>query len=220
MQRQQAATQQQYLELLRHIVTVGVPPPPSILTPALQSSGPQSQGQLSFQFTFSQQQVPQTFQSPSYTPIQTGFTPPTQPRPHLLSSTPFTDLSATYSELTGQPTPSYTTVETTSGMLASETAFPLVLGAGTIETLPSSVASTDPPTLGVFQAQVTVTAPIVATTLSVPAPALQTQTASLPCLSTEGQSDSLESKEDTSQFVITPRSSAPDTTASVPPSDP
>jgi hypothetical protein len=61
MQRQQAATQQQYLELLRHLVTVGVPPPPSVLTPALQSSGPQSQGQPSFQFTSPQQQVPQTF---------------------------------------------------------------------------------------------------------------------------------------------------------------
>jgi hypothetical protein len=60
MQRQQAATQQQYLELLRHLVTVGVPPPPSVLTPALQSSG-QSQGQPSFQFTSPQQQVPQTF---------------------------------------------------------------------------------------------------------------------------------------------------------------
>jgi hypothetical protein len=85
-----------------------------------------------------------------------------------------------------------------------------------------------------------VTAPIVATTPSVPAPALQTQTASLPRLSTEGQPDSseseedtslprlsiegqpdsLESEKDTSQFVITPRSSAPDTIASVPPSDP
>jgi hypothetical protein len=64
------------------------------------------------------------------------------------------------------------------------------------------------------------TAPIVATTSSVHAPALQTQTASLPCVSTEGQPDSSESEEDTSQFVITPRSSAPDTTASVPPSDP
>jgi glutamate-1-semialdehyde aminotransferase len=50
-QRQQAATQQQYLELLRHLVTVGVPLPPSVLTPALQSSGLQSQGpQPSFQF--------------------------------------------------------------------------------------------------------------------------------------------------------------------------
>jgi hypothetical protein len=81
-------------------------------------------------------------------------------------------LSASYSELTGQPTPSHTTVVTTSGMSASETAFPPVSGAGTTETVPSSVASIDPPTLGVFQAQATVTAPIVATTPSVPAPAL------------------------------------------------
>jgi hypothetical protein len=95
-----------------------------------------------------------------------------------------------------------------------------VTGAATTDTLPSSVASTDPPTLGVFQAQATVTDPIVASTPSVAAPPLQTQTASLPHPSTEGQPDSLESEEDTSQFVITPRSSAPDTTASVPPSDP
>jgi hypothetical protein len=142
--------------------------------------------------------VPQTFQSPSFTPIQTGFTPPAQPRPHLLSGAPFTDLSATYSELIGQPTPSYTTFVTTSGMSASKTAFPLVSGAGTTETLPSSVASIDPPTLGVFQAQAIVIPPIVATTPSVPAPVLQTQTASLPCLSLEGQPDSSESEEDTS----------------------
>jgi hypothetical protein len=71
-------------------------------------------------------------------------------------------------------------------MSASEPAFPPVSGAGTTETLPSSVASTDPPTLGVFQAQATVTAPIVATTPSVAAPALQTQTDSLPRPSSEG----------------------------------
>jgi hypothetical protein len=59
-------------------------------------------------------------------------------------------------------------------------------GTRTTETVPSSVASTDPPTVGAFQAQVTETAPIVATTSSVPAPALQTQTALLPRLSTEG----------------------------------
>jgi hypothetical protein len=105
-------------------------------------------------------------------------------------------------------------------MSASETTALPVSEATTTETLPSSVASTDPPTLGVFQAQATVTAPIVATTPSVAAPALQTHTASLPRLSTEGQPDSSESEEDTSQFMITPRSSAPDTTASVPPSDP
>jgi hypothetical protein len=67
---------------------------------------------------------------------------------------------------------------------------------------------------------VTETAPIVATTSSVSAPALQTQTASLPRVSTEGQPNSSESEEDTSQFVLTPRSSAPDRTASIPPSDP
>jgi hypothetical protein len=82
-------------------------------------------------------------------------------------------------------------------MSASETAELLVSGAATIETVPSSVASIDPPTLGVFQAQATVTAPIVATTHSVVAPALQTQTVSLPRLSTEGQPDSSESEEDT-----------------------
>jgi hypothetical protein len=83
-------------------------------------------------------------------------------------------------------------------MSASKTVVLLVLGARTIETVSSSVTSTDPPTLGIFQAQVTETAPIVATTSSVPAPALYTQTASLPRLSTEGQPDSSESKEDTS----------------------
>jgi hypothetical protein len=149
-----------------------------------------------------------------------GFTPPAQPRPHLLLGTPFTDLSASYSELTGQPTPSHTTVVTSSGMSVFETVILPVSGAGTTEIVPSSVASTDPPTLGIFQAQVTDTVPIVATTSLVPAHALQTHTASLPHPSTEGQPDSSESEEDTSQFVITPRSSAPDSITSVPPSDP
>jgi hypothetical protein len=105
-------------------------------------------------------------------------------------------------------------------MSASEIVAPPVIGTGTTETVPSSVASTDPPTVGALQAQVTETAALVATTPSAPAPALQTQAASLPRASTEGQPDSSESEEDTSQFLITPRSSAPDTTASVPPSDP
>jgi hypothetical protein len=105
-------------------------------------------------------------------------------------------------------------------MSASETATFLVTGAATIDTLPSLVASTDPPTIGVFQAQATVTDPIIASTPSVVAPPLQTQTTSLPHSATEGQPDSSESEEDTSQFVITPRSSAPDMIALVPPSDP
>jgi hypothetical protein len=63
---------------------------------------------------------------------------------------------------------------TTSGMSASETVAPPVTWIGTTETVPSSVASTDPPTVGALQAQVTETAALVATTSSVPAPALQT----------------------------------------------
>jgi hypothetical protein len=55
---------------------------------------------------------------------------------------------------------------------------PPVTRTGTAETVPSSVASIDPPTTGTLQAQVTETAPIVAMSSSVPAPALQTQTAS------------------------------------------
>jgi hypothetical protein len=97
--------------------------------------------------------VPQTFQSPGYTPIQTGFTPPVQLRPHLLTGTPFsTDLSVSYSELTGQPTPSQTIVLTTTEMSASETVAPLVTGSGTTETVPSLVASTNPLTVGTLQA--------------------------------------------------------------------
>jgi hypothetical protein len=153
-------------------------------------------------------------------PIQTGFTPPAQPGPHLLPDTAFPDFSATYSELTGQPSPSYTTLVSTSEMSASETAVFPVTEASTTDTLPSSVASTDPPTLGVFQAQAIVIDPIVASTPSVTALHLQTQTTSLPRLASEGQPNSSESEEDATQFVITPRSSAPDTTASVPPSDP
>jgi hypothetical protein len=94
-----------------------------------------------------------------------------------------------------------------------------VTGTGTTETVPSSIASTDPLAIGSLQAQVTETAPLVVTS-SVPVPVDQTQTASQPRASSEGQSDSSESEGDTSQFVITPRSSAPDSTPSVPPSDP
>jgi hypothetical protein len=81
----------------------------------------------------------------------------------MLTGTPFIDLSATYSELTGQPTPSNTTFATSSGLSASEVAFPPVTGTGTTETVPSSVASTDPPAFGSLQAQVTETAPLIAT---------------------------------------------------------
>jgi hypothetical protein len=90
-----------------------------------------------------------------------------------LTGTPFVDLSATYSELAGQPMPSHNTFATSSGLSASEAAVPPVTGTSTTETVPSSVASTDPLAIGSLQAQVTETAPLVATS-SVPVPVDQT----------------------------------------------
>jgi hypothetical protein len=58
-------------------------------------------------------------------------------------------------------------------MLASETVAPLVTGTETMETVPSSVVLTDPPTIGILQAQVIETAALVATTSLAPAPELQ-----------------------------------------------
>jgi hypothetical protein len=68
-------------------------------------------------------------------------------------------------------------------MSASETVASPVIGTGTTETVPSSVALTDPPTVGALQAQVTKTTALQTsgsgdisshswTTSSVPAPAL------------------------------------------------
>jgi hypothetical protein len=83
--------------------------------------------------------------SPCYTPIRTGFTPTTQFQSQLLTDTPVSrDLSARYSEFIGQPTPSHTTVlTTTSEVSASEAAAPLM--TETIEMIPSSVSLTEPP---------------------------------------------------------------------------
>jgi hypothetical protein len=58
-------------------------------------------------------------------------------------------------------------------MSVSEMVAPLVMETGTTETVPSSVALTDPPTIGTLQAQVTETAALVATTSSALAPELQ-----------------------------------------------
>jgi hypothetical protein len=115
----------------------------------------------------------------------------------MLTGTPFFDLSATYSELTGQPTPSHTTVATSSGLSVLEAVLLPVTGTSTTETVSSSVASTDPPAFGSFQAQVTETAPLVASSAA-PVPADQTQTVSQPRTSSEGQPDSSESEGDIS----------------------
>ena len=82
-------------------------------TPALQPGGLQSQSQLPSQpqYTTPPQQVTQGFVaqpvglSPAFTPLHTGFTPTTESRSQLELGTPEYRLSATYSELTGQPTP-------------------------------------------------------------------------------------------------------------------
>jgi hypothetical protein len=121
-----------------------------------------------------------------------------------LTGTPFVDFSATYSELTGQPMPSHTTLATSSGLFASEAVVPPVTGTGTTETVPSLVASTDPLAVGSLQAQVTETAPLVATSLA-PVPVVQTQTASQLRASSEGQPASSESEEDTSERIKMPK---------------
>jgi hypothetical protein len=58
-------------------------------------------------------------------------------------------------------------------MSVSEIVAPLVTGTRTIETVTSSVTSTDPPTIGTLQAQVTETSALVVTTSSAIAPELQ-----------------------------------------------
>jgi hypothetical protein len=58
-------------------------------------------------------------------------------------------------------------------MSVSKMVASLVMGTETTETVPSLVASTDPPTIGTLQAQVTETVALVATTSSALAPELQ-----------------------------------------------
>ena len=109
-------------------------------------------------------------------------------------------LGATFSELIGQPTPPYLHVPGPS------TVVPIT---GTTETLPSSVTSSEPPA-SVIPAQSTA-APVSDPT--------QTASASLPA--TEGQTaQSLGSDDDGTQFQLAPRTSAPDSSAVAPPTDP
>ena len=109
-------------------------------------------------------------------------------------------LVATFSELTGQPTLPYLHVPGPS-IVAPIT--------GTIEMLPSSVASSEPAAT-VIPAQPTA-APVVDPT--------QTASASLPA--TEGQTaQSLGSDNDGTQFQLAPHTSAPNSSAAAPPTDP
>ena len=109
-------------------------------------------------------------------------------------------LGASFSELTGQPT-----------LLELHVLGPSIVApiTGTTEMFPSSVASLEPPT--------TV---IPAESQAAPVPDLiQTASASLPA--TEGQTaQSLGSDNDGTQFQLAPHTSAPNSSAAAPPTNP
>ena len=103
--------------------------------------------------------------APQFTPLQTGFTP-AQTSSLLVSKTIVSrSLGASFSELTGQPTPPYLRV------LGPSIVAPIT---GTTETLPSSMASSE-------QAATVIPAPSTAPPVVDPT---QTASASLPA--TEG----------------------------------
>jgi hypothetical protein len=86
--------------------------------------------------------------SPGFTPIQTGFTPLTQSQLLVPDTSQF---HATYSHITGQPTPTYSTADTSVSDVSAPQPAPVpastpegVTGTGTTESMSSSVASTDP----------------------------------------------------------------------------
>ena len=149
MHQQQILMQQQLLGFMQHVVTaIGAPPPQALpqlgqpattsMTLALQPSGLQSQGQPPAQYASPTKQVSQWFASPvvapQFTLLQIGFTS-AQTLSLLVPDTSVSrSLGATFSELTGHPTLPYLHV------LGPSTVAPVT---GTIETLPSSVASSE-----------------------------------------------------------------------------
>ena len=109
------------------------------MTPALQPSGLQSQGQPLAQFASPTEQVSQYFATsllaPQFTPLQTGFTPDETPLLLVPKTIVSRSLGASFSELIGMPTPPYLHVPGPS------TVAPVTR---TTETLPSSMASSEP----------------------------------------------------------------------------
>ena len=105
--------QQQLMGFMQHVVTaIGVPPPqpPTIsMTPSVQPIGLQSQGQPPVQFTSPLVQVSQWLASPvvapQFTPLQTGFTPEQSSSLFVPDTSVSRSLGASFSELTGMPTP-------------------------------------------------------------------------------------------------------------------
>ena len=93
------------------MLQLGQPATTTLVTPAIQPSGLQSQGQTAAQFASPTEQVSQWFaslgteQAQHFTPIVTGFTP-TQSMSVLVTDTLVSrSLGATFSDLTRQPTP-------------------------------------------------------------------------------------------------------------------
>ena len=118
--------------------------------------------------------------APQFTPLKTGFTPDEMPSLLVPETIVSRSLGAAFSELTGMPTPPYLHVPGLS------TVAPVT---GTIEMLPSSVASSEP------AASV---APAQPTAAPVPDP---TQTASALLPTIEGQTaQSSKSDDDGTQF--------------------
>ena len=102
--------------------------------------------------------------APQFTPLQTGFTPDETPS-LLVPETPVSrSLGASFSELTGMPTPPYLHV------LGPSTVAPVT---GTTEALPSLVASSEP------------TIVLPAQSIAAPVPDL-TQTTTTPITTIEG----------------------------------
>ena len=129
-----------------------------------------------------------------------GFTPDEMPSLLVPETTMFRSLGFSFSELTGMPTPPYLHVPGPS------TIAPIT---GTTETLPSSVASSEPAAL-VIPAQ-----PTAALVVDL------TQTATAPITATEGHtSQSSGSDDDGAQFQLAPRTSATYSSPTAPPTDP
>jgi hypothetical protein len=103
------------------------------------------------------------FDSSGFTLIVRGFTPQTQSASVLVTDPPVSrSLDATFSELTGQPTPSeFRSLATTLAVPVIEAiAAPVT---GTTEMILSSVASSEPPQIATLEAPVTQTEALVAT---------------------------------------------------------
>ena len=168
-------------------------------TLGVQPSGLHSQGQPPAQLASPPVQVSQWLSSPvlapCFTPLQTGFTPEQSSSLFVPDTSVSRGLGATFSELTGMPTPPH------MHAAGPSTAAPIIM---TTQRLSSSVASSDPTT----------------DILAAPAPA-QTETASATLLAIEGQSvQSSGSDDDGAHFQLAPRTSAPGSSAAAPPTDP